>query len=660
MYRASPRHGLSRPRSLRALLLSAVTLAPVAAWALGLGRPQTVSALGQPLNLVFPVQLAAGEALTRECVRAEVLAGDARVPPNLIQLRLEGASETSVRAVRLQSVVQIDEPLVTVQLSLGCPASFTRQFTAFIDPPGLASESAVAAAPEATVRHYTPALQAALSTSEAKSVALLAASPPPPTDAMQAAAVPRMAASAPRRTASAASAAATLPANAAADQPISKPRSPRPSRTAAATAKKPTARLQLEPAEVLAAAPPASAPPLAAVDTLALERLTKLEQAQQKMQADHLATQQQLVAVQQRLAQAQSARYQNPLVYGLGLLSLLMGGLNLYLWGRGRSERQLHGSAWWDAEQGRAAAAPVPAVVMPSPVAKPASGWGNMRPDDERTLSLPSLDAGADEPALMPVLVPVPATPFTPVTPAAAVANAADEPVSFQWVNPSAPEREKLPVTVEELIDLEQQIDFFVVLGQDDAAIQLLQSRVQGGSGAAALPHLKLLELLQRHGDAAGFESVAARYVAQFGGRPPGFSDVIGGGAGLEAHPQMLSRLQLCWRDSGGCMALLQGLLTDRQPAPASSSSSTGIALDLQTHLDLLLLYGVARDLSEHEVRGDEIDLFLPLESPASAGGNSSAMMATMHWQAPASERHDVPRALEVDISLDDPEPLPR
>jgi pilus assembly protein FimV len=604
---------------LRALVLSAVTLAPVAASALGMGRPQTASALGQPLNLLFPVQLAAGEALTRECVRAEVLAGDARIPANLIQLQLEGASETSVRAVRLQSVVQIDEPLVTVQLSLGCPARFTRQFTAFIDPAGPAVEP-VAAAPEAPVRQYSPALQAALSASPTVT-------------------------------------AVTAPANAATDQPInkSKPRSPRPLRTAAAAAKASVPRLQLEPVEVPVAASPASAPPLAPVDTLALERLSKLEQAQQKMQADHLATQQQLLAVQLRLAQAQSAHYQNPLVYGLGLLSLLLGGLNLHLWSRRRSERQLHGSVWWDAEQGRASTVAAPAVGMPSPppVADPVSEWGRRRPDAERSPSLSGLDAVvAGEQALMPVSVPPP-----PIA-ADHAQHAADEPVSFQWVNPSEPLRENPPVTVEELIDLEQQIDFFVVLGQDDAAIELLQSRLQTGRGAAALPHLKLLELLQRHGDEPGFDLAAARYAAQFGGRPPGFSDAIGGGAGLEAHSQMLSGLQLRWRDSGGCMSLLQGLLTDHQPVPASSSS--GAALDLQTHLDLLLLYGVARDLSEHEVRGDEIDVFLPLDSPISDGVNASAMMATMRWQSPASEGHDVPHAPELDISLDDPGPTPR
>eukprot|EP01136_Pigoraptor_vietnamica_P010497 Opistho-1_new@3383 len=99
-----------RPTSLGAILLTTSLSLGLTTEALGLGvgRPVTQSALGQPLNLVFPIRLNAGETLGPDCVHAEVLAGDARLPANLVQLQLEGESEASVRAVRLQSVVQID------------------------------------------------------------------------------------------------------------------------------------------------------------------------------------------------------------------------------------------------------------------------------------------------------------------------------------------------------------------------------------------------------------------------------------------------------------------------------------------------------------------------------------------------------------------------
>ena len=106
------------------------------AWSLGVGRPQAASSLGQPLNLLFPVQLNPGETVTPECVRAEVSAGENPLASSGLHWQVEGDG-SRVTGVRLRSMQRIDEPIVSVQLSVGCPARLTRQYTAFIDPPGL-------------------------------------------------------------------------------------------------------------------------------------------------------------------------------------------------------------------------------------------------------------------------------------------------------------------------------------------------------------------------------------------------------------------------------------------------------------------------------------------------------------------------------------------
>eukprot|EP01031_Cornospumella_fuschlensis_P002211 gene2211-2773_t len=80
--------------ALRPTLLGALTpalalllgLVPQGAQALGLGRPQVHSTLGRPLDVSIPLTLAEGEPLTDSCLRAEVTAGDARVPAGLLQL----------------------------------------------------------------------------------------------------------------------------------------------------------------------------------------------------------------------------------------------------------------------------------------------------------------------------------------------------------------------------------------------------------------------------------------------------------------------------------------------------------------------------------------------------------------------------------------------
>lgn len=63
------------------VLALAILMVSAPAWSLGVGRPQAASSLGQPLNLLFPVQLNPGESLTPECVRAEVTAGENPCPP---------------------------------------------------------------------------------------------------------------------------------------------------------------------------------------------------------------------------------------------------------------------------------------------------------------------------------------------------------------------------------------------------------------------------------------------------------------------------------------------------------------------------------------------------------------------------------------------------
>lgn len=202
-------------------------------------------------------------------------------------------------------------------------------------------------------------------------------------------------------------------------------------------------------------------------------------------------------------------------------------------------------------------------------------------------------------------------------------------------------------VTVEELIDLEQQVDFFLVLGQDDAAIELLSSRLGERDAASGLPYLKLMELYQRRADRTSFDRVAARFSQQFRARPPSWSDDLNEGSGLESHPELVERLQSAWVDAAGSMSLLQDLFSHHQEYSGE--------LGLPAYRDLLLLYAVARDRAEHESRDQDIDVFLPLDATAPAD-----MMATMTWQTPTPAagspsrpaRPGVGQSLDVDLDL--------
>ena len=114
---------------------TALCVAAPSAHALGFGRVSNATQLGQPLNFAASVRLESDEVLARECVSAEVISGDNKLQPGQIRVTLEGTSDSLERSVRVTTSTLIDEPVVTVSVTLGCTAKVTRRFVAFIDPP---------------------------------------------------------------------------------------------------------------------------------------------------------------------------------------------------------------------------------------------------------------------------------------------------------------------------------------------------------------------------------------------------------------------------------------------------------------------------------------------------------------------------------------------
>ena len=68
-----------------------------------------------------------------------------------------------------------------------------------------------------------------------------------------------------------------------------------------------------------------------------------------------------------------------------------------------------------------------------------------------------------------------------------------------RWRRSAAPRE----LSVEELLDLEQQADFFIALGQEDAAVDLLMSHLRSAGGQSPLPYTKLLEIYRARATAA-------------------------------------------------------------------------------------------------------------------------------------------------------------
>ena len=162
-------------------------------------------------------------------------------------------------------------------------------------------------------------------------------------------------------------------------------------------------------------------------------------------------------------------------------------------------------------------------------------------------------DRGAElapSPSGETLLRPAPA----PLQPRSVARTIEEEPAEFRTevldapatVAPMVPESAgpRRELSVEELIDLEQQADFFVVLGQDEAAIDLLMGHVRSSGGVSPLPYLKLLEIYRRRGEHDSYERVRERFNRRFSAYAPDWDVDLTHGRTLESYPGVVPRLR--------------------------------------------------------------------------------------------------------------------
>ncbi len=623
----------------RSLLLAGACLgfAASAAQALGFGPPPAGVALGSPLDFVLPVRLDAGEELDPECLSAELQIGDRRVPSYNLRWAVEPGTQPGERRIRVVSLVVVDEPVITLQVNTGCTARISRRFTVLADPPlGQSTPQA-------------PALAAA----------------PSPAAAVQSSPSMPPAARAPGRTASTpeperAASPATAPS-------VRTPRTPRrataqsvrPSRPRAAAAV-PRARLSLEAPDptlvqqAVAAAlaqQQASAAQAAESARVAQEaasaaaaRVQALEQQLQRVQAEARQQQEQL---QQLRAQAgreqQAARWLPWLGTALFVALAAVGWL---VWRLQQARRESHSKWWADAAAVLADArpdqgpAPTPAVSAPPALPADRAGAG--------TATLPLATAAHEAEAALEAAA-TGADPLAGLGLAAAGGDTLQAAVAAEpaWTRTGPPPR---PVSVEELIDLEQQAEFFVVLGQDEEAIDLLVSHLRDSGGTSPLPYLKLLEIYRRQGDREAYERTRTRFNQRFNAYAPEWDADMQHGRALEDYPQVMQRLQQAWGSPIDAMAALETLLFRKDG---------GELFELPAYREVLLLYSLARELlDQHPGTGRaEVDVLLPLDLaleavPESAGERTLVLTPDVQREPPT--RFD---AVDLDLTRPDEPP---
>ena len=661
------------------VLLLLGLLGPGHATAAGLGSGDAGATLGQPLNFGVMVRLDAGETLSAECVSAEVTLGDRRLSPPLVRTSVEMTGALTAR-IRVQTQASIDEPVVAVQLSVGCSNRISRSYVVLADPPGMAAAPAGAPLPSFAV-DPPPVPAAAAPTPAGAEAAPLAVAAPAATPVPRAQPVltpEQLRARDERR-------ARQREQRLARQQAAREARAARAQAAAAATTTAPRLQLDFVDATPRAAGSPAgdseavaramaavadaagAARAAASAASASALRVAALEQEVATLRGEAKAGQDLVALLRQRVVDAESSgRWTTPLV----LASLLLAALAAWLaWRLGRVQA-LQRSQWQQEAAGMAAGGPMTSATAmglvdsvvprePTALAPSVTRQGTGREGSSTIIPSTAVKAAAVPPTMAlpkpaaarsrvspawpppapPVAWPPAASTLPPDLPAETLPGLGpDMPggdaasTSFRpESDPEAPMQRTEPypsggrtadsaprdVSIEELLDLEQQAEFFMVLGQDDAAVDLLVEHLRSTGGGSPLPYLKLLEIHHRRGDNEAYERMRQRFNHRFNAYAPEWSVGLTSGRSLEDYPGVLPRLQQVWARPLDAMAELEALLFRK---------SHGELFDLPAYREVLFLYALARDLLDRSsVDTGSVDLLLPMNDGIGDGGAGPA-----------------------------------
>lgn len=514
--------------------------------ALTLGRVRGVALVGQPLDVVVPVQMDAAEDASSLCFDADVFHADTRQEASRVRVVVDATAQPHTANVRILSSAVVDEPVVTVYLRTGCGQKTTRRYVLLADMP---SEVAAAAPYVAPVSALPPAqgglipvapVSASVSSAASNSAPVVKAKTVPVSTPTVRQGVANKRPQGPAVVAS--------PGMAPSDEKSRAGRSPGQPRLKLDS-------LELLPDRVatLASSTPVPAPEDALRD---VQRMQTLEGDVKALLALAAKNEASLVDLKARLQKAETERFPGGLVYGLIALVLACLAALTFLWNR---QRRVHaGDAdWWRG------AIVTPASAPPEPGPSPAPGARRMEMSE------------VDFDDLLPSGAADGANHKRPSSPPPAVAP---------QLGP------KRSLNSEVMLDIRQQAEFFISLGQTDRAVRILKKQIDESAEPNPFVYLDLLSLFHSLSLKTDFQLFREDFNRLFNGLVPEFAFFKDEGKGLESYPDVLSRITALW-PTPKVLALIEAFIA-QDPGAAKSQS-----FDLAAFRDLLLLHAIAQSV---------------------------------------------------------------
>lgn len=637
--------------------------------ALSLGASSGQAIIGRPLDISVRSSAPLADIESAGCLLAEVRYGDNVLPAGNVSLSVQAVGEGAV--IRVRSSVPVNEPVVSVMLQTGCAADrFSRKYTLLADlDPALAPSPSVAALPlvvmpppvEAAVPVLpAPAAVPAYAPATLPRAAEAASTTPSPARATApvAPAVPAALSPAPR------------PAASAPPRPRPTPRAPAPPKAVAdAPARKPVAaadkKVAADPASPKAASPAAAPAPVAAGPRLKLDpvdlspgrnpglklnteltspptgneanrqaasalwaalntppekaaedarRLATMEAELKALREQQAGLQASMATLTAQMQAERDERAPKSLLYALAA-ALALAGAAL---------------AWLLAERRRQRVAQTPSDLP---------WWQSVQEADSGS-SLPGV-APAAAAAEVPAAAVLPQHGGDNILAAVQVSEATES--SFAQTTDDA------PVSVDALLDLVQQVEFFESLQQRAEVTMVLEQFVEQHPSSCELPYLLMLQQAHVQGDAERLRELGRRFELAFGAPAPDASCYTAGSAGLEAQSKFMDVLTRFWPEDQ-----VLGLLRNTLFAPPG----TGLLEkhSLQAFEDALLLYSVAHTLqADTTLRAPPAwpEAAVPSVVPAPSQGLAmSAPLVSAAAQAAPSEPTAPAGGLDIDLSF--------
>ncbi len=621
-------------------ILAALLLSSSTGFALTLGKVRGTPLLGKPLDLSVLVPYAAEDDVSANCFDAEVQYGDSAIERSLISVSSQPSSQPGTQIVRVTASGGVDEALVRLTLKAVCGPKATRSYTLLSD---VASELTGSAAP------------AAMAVDRANGQSRVPASGAP--------------------------------------EPTGKDNK---FAAASASVRKPMTATMTKPVPVtaggVAVARPKAAMPNSALEDLqhrvediakwqasnnSAEELQKSEARAKVLETDirglQIVTAKNQQSIQQiatAMETSGSGNYGRSMVYTLIALLLASMAALVYVAMRRRSTGA-DAAPWWSGEGARSpakaaqaksaaqsSAAPATALTAASEAAPNAAKEAQhaaaaANPSKVESVSRRNAPVLASAPVAPMAAVPVVA-PWVAATVAASAA--VGRPVRNDFVNSA--QATLRSINTREMLDVRQQAEFFMALGQHDEAVRLLESSIHGNAESNPLVYLDLLKILHTLSRRSDFEQIRSDFNHQFTGRIPAYADFLAEGNGLEAYDDICNQIVVLWPTEYTIDYIEQCLVRLPDDDPEQG-------MDLEAFKDLLLLYGVLKRLDQsYDSSRAPFSASRPEPSPntsfnAAAVPEMTSPLPVSHvaYQSPAVESNeDLDLDLDLDLNLDQTE----